>query len=159
MSANICIGFNEFIHERESKPASDPSIMLFDQMILSKRNRGRASMFSKSKTDFLSDTYDHLWRTAAATPPKGRIPGDVRAIITRGRPLLSNTALGVKVLKGCSLIFYLSVPAKLDPTLMKEPRVLQGVPRINTVKATRKPIPSMLGPNGAMNGLAQSPPS
>ena len=42
-------------------------------------------MFSKSKTDFLSDTYDHLWRTAAATAPKGRIPGDVRAIITRGR--------------------------------------------------------------------------
>ena len=81
----ICIGFNEFIHEREAKPASDPWIMLFDQMILSKRNRGRASMFSKSKTDFLSDTYDHLWRTAAATPPKGRIPGDVRAIITRGR--------------------------------------------------------------------------
>ena len=82
---NMCLGFNEFIHEREAKPASDPSIMLFDQMILSKRNRGRASMFSKSKTDFLSDTYDHLWRTAAATPPKGRIPGDVRAIITRGR--------------------------------------------------------------------------
>lgn len=81
---NTYIGFNEFIHEREAKPANDPSIMLFDQMILSKRNRGRASMFSKSKTDFLSDTYDHLWRTAAATPPKGRIPGDVRAIITRG---------------------------------------------------------------------------
>lgn len=77
------IGFNEFIHQREVKPANDPSIMLFDQMILSKRNRGRASMFSKSKTDFLSDTYDHLWRTAAATPPKGLIPGDVRAIITR----------------------------------------------------------------------------
>lgn len=84
MSVNIYIGFNEFIHEREAKPASDPSIMLFDQMILSKRNRGRASMFSKSKTDFLSDTYDHLWRTAAATPPKGQIHGDVRAIITRG---------------------------------------------------------------------------
>lgn len=65
------------------KPANDPSIMLFDQMILSKRNRGRSSMFSKSKTDFLSDTYDHLWRTAAATPPKGRIPGDVRTVITR----------------------------------------------------------------------------
>lgn len=40
-------------------------------------------MFSKSKTDFISDTYDHLWRTAAATPPKGRIPGDVRTVITR----------------------------------------------------------------------------
>ncbi|KAL2055586.1 hypothetical protein ABVK25_004394 [Lepraria finkii] len=127
-------GFNEFIHERETKASNDPSILLFDQIILSKRNRGRASMFSKSKTDFLSDTYDHLWRIAAATPPKGRIPGDVRAIITR-------------------------TPAKLDPTLMKEPRVLQGVPRINTVKATRKPIPSMLGPNGRMDGLAQPPPS
>ena len=46
-------------------------------------------MFGKSRTDFLLDTFDHLWRTAAATPPKGRIPGDVRAIITRGRsPLI-----------------------------------------------------------------------
>ena len=80
---DILIAFNEFIHERETKPSGDPTILLFDQMILSKRNRGRASMFSKSKTDFLSDTYDHLWRTAAATPPKGRIPGDVRAVITR----------------------------------------------------------------------------
>ena len=80
---NILAAFNEFIHERETKPSGDPTILLFDQMILSKRNRGRASMFSKSKTDFLSDTYDHLWRTAAATPPKGRIPGDIRAIITR----------------------------------------------------------------------------
>lgn len=79
------IAFNEFIHERETKPGNDPSMMLFDQMILSKRNRGRASMFSKSKTDFLSDTYDHLWRTAAATPPKGRIPGDIRAVITRSK--------------------------------------------------------------------------
>ena len=80
---NILAAFNEFIHERETKPPGDPTILLFDQMILSKRNRGRASMFSKSKTDFLSDTYDHLWRTAASTPPKGRIPGDIRAIITR----------------------------------------------------------------------------
>ena len=104
-------------------------------MILSKRNRGRASIFSKSKIDFLSDTNDHLWRSAAATPPKGRIPGDYREIITR-------------------------IPAKLDTTLMKEPRSLQGVPRINTVNArSRKPIPSMLGPGGRMNGLAQSPPS
>lgn len=76
-------GFNVFIHERETKPASDPGIMLFDQMILSKRNRGRASMFAKSKTDFLSDTSDHLWRSASAIPPKGPIPGDYRAIITR----------------------------------------------------------------------------
>ena len=129
------LAFNEFIHERETKPGNDPKILLFDQMILSKRNRGRASMFSKSKIDFISDTSDHLWRSAAATPPKGRIPGDYRAVITRK-------------------------PARLDPTLMKEPRALQGVPRIDTVNArSRKPIPSMLGPGGRVNGLASSPPT
>jgi len=90
---DITTGFNEFIHERETKPGTDPGIMLFDQMILSKRNRGRASIFGKSKTDFLSDTYDHLWRTAAATPPKGRIPGDVRAIITRSMFVFFHPAL------------------------------------------------------------------
>ena len=127
--------FHEFIHERETKSATDPSILLFDQMILSKRNRGRTSMFSRSRVDFISDTNDHLWRSAAATPPKGRIPGDYRATVTR-------------------------TPAKLDSTLMKEPRSLQGVPRINTVSArNRKPIPSMLGPGSRMNGLAQSPPT
>ena len=59
--------------------------MLFDQVILSKRNRGRTSMFSKSKTNFLSDSSDHLWRSAAANPPKGRFPGDYRTIVTRGK--------------------------------------------------------------------------
>ncbi|KAL8749471.1 MAG: hypothetical protein Q9199_007662 [Rusavskia elegans] len=125
--------FNEFIHERELKAANDPSIMLFDQIILSKHNRGRMSMFNKSKTDFLSDTSDHLYRSAAATPPQGKFPGDYTTIITR-------------------------TPAKLDPTLLKEPRVIQGVPRINTVHARRKPIPSMLGPSVRPNGLAMSPP-
>ncbi|KAL9024569.1 MAG: hypothetical protein Q9196_006424, partial [Gyalolechia fulgens] len=125
--------FNEFIHERELKVASDPSIILFDQIILSKKNRGRASIFGKSKIDFLSDTADHLWRSAAATPPQGKFPGDYMSIITR-------------------------TPAKLSPTLLKEPRVLQGVPRINNVHARRKPIPSMLGPSPRTNGLAQAPP-
>ena len=36
---------------------------------------------------------------------------------------------------------------------MKEPRVFQGVPRINNAKAKRKPIPSMLGPNPRANGF------
>lgn len=127
-------GFNEFIHERETKPANDPSIMLFDQVILSKRNRGRTSLFSKSKTDFLSDTTDHVWRTASAPPPKGKVTGDYRTIVTR-------------------------TPAKLDPTLMREPRVVQGLPaKVNTVPGKRKPIPSMLGPKGRLNGLAISPP-
>ncbi|KAF1849936.1 dDENN domain-containing protein [Cucurbitaria berberidis CBS 394.84] len=115
--------FNEFIHERESKRPDDPTIKLFDEVILAKRNRGKSSFFYKSRVDFLSDTTDHLWRTASANPPNSRFPGDYRAVISR-------------------------IPAKLDPTLMKEPRVIQGVPRIPVGKARRKPIPSMLGPNG-----------
>lgn len=115
--------FNEFIHERESIRAEDPKIKLFDEVILAKRNRGKSSFFHKQKADFLSDTIDHVWRTASATPPSSRFPGDYRTIISR-------------------------IPAKLDPTLMKEPRVIQGAPRMSGTKARRKPIPSMLGPKG-----------
>lgn len=113
--------FNEFIHERESRSADDPSIKLFDEVILAKRNRGKSSFFYKSKVDFLSDNTNHLWHTASATPPNSRFPGDYRSVVSR-------------------------IPAKLDPTLMKEPRVIQGVPRVPQAKARRKPIPSMLGP-------------
>jgi hypothetical protein len=149
-------GFNEFIHERETKPPSNPAIMLFDQVILSKRNRGRTSLFSKSNTDFLSSTSDHLWRSAAATPPKGKIPGEYRAVVTRSMsPCLMLADRGRK----CPIANHSTAPAKLDITLMKEPRAIQGVPRINTTNARRKPIPSMLGPSGRMNGLALSPPS
>jgi hypothetical protein len=119
-------GFDEFIRERESKRPDDPTVKLFDEVILAKRNRGKSSFFYKSKADFLSDTRDHLWRTASATPPNSRFPGDYRSVISH-------------------------IPAKLDPTLMKEPRVIQGVPRIPVNKARRKPIPSMLGPNGNAN--------
>lgn len=123
--------FNEFIHERESKRADDPTVKLFDEVILAKRNRGKSSFFHKTRVDFLSDTSDHLWRTASATTPNSRFPGDYRAIISR-------------------------IPAKLDPSLMKEPRVIQGVPRIPMAKARRKPIPSLLGPNGNANTQVQS---
>ena len=40
--------FNEFVHERETKKPNDPSIMLFDQVILAKKNRGKTAFFSKS---------------------------------------------------------------------------------------------------------------
>ena len=113
-------GFNEFIHERESTRAEDPSIKLFDEIILSKRNRGRTSLFSKSNTSFLSDTSDHLWRSASATPPNSRFPGDAKAASGR-------------------------IPAKLEPTLMKEPRSIQGAPRLQHAKTKRKPVASMLG--------------
>jgi hypothetical protein len=113
--------FNEFIHERESTRAEDPAIKLFDEIILSKRNRGRTSLFSKSNTSFLTDTSDHLWRSASATPPNSRFPADSKTMSGR-------------------------TPAKLDPALMKEPRSIQGAPRLNTVARTkRKPVASMLG--------------
>ncbi|PPJ55721.1 hypothetical protein CBER1_08301 [Cercospora berteroae] len=112
--------FNEFIHEREATRAEDPSIKLFDEIILSKRNRGHRSFFSKSSTSFLSDTSDHLWRSASAAPPTGRFPGDFKTVTGR-------------------------TPGKLDPTLMKEPRSIQGAPRLQQAKTKRKPVSSMLG--------------
>jgi hypothetical protein len=85
----------------------EPSVRLFDQIILSKKNRGARSafLFSKASTDFLSDTSAHLWRTAAVAAPNARFPGDYRQVILR-------------------------VPAKLDATLMREPRAIQGVPKV-----------------------------
>ncbi|KAK8197678.1 AEX-3 domain-containing protein [Phyllosticta capitalensis] len=112
--------FNEFIYERETMSSDHPTVKLFDQIILSKKNRGRTSIFSKSSTDFLNDTSDHLWRSAAATPPSSRFPGDYRSIVSRA-------------------------PAKLDPTLMKEPRSIQGMARVAQEKTKRKPLSGMFG--------------
>jgi hypothetical protein len=156
--------FNEFIHERESKPASDPSIRLFDEIILAKRARGRpgfsaglsrlstirvshgASMGSSSAfqtpqkqgkgSGYLNDTSDHLWRTASVPVPSAKFPGEYRAVVTR-------------------------IPARLDPSLMKEPRSIQGVPRAEQGRVRgliRKQVPSMIGPPGptALNGVVNS---
>ncbi|KAK2803988.1 hypothetical protein FQN50_006794 [Emmonsiellopsis sp. PD_5] len=130
-------GFNEFISEREraTPKTRDPKITLFDEIILSKRNRGRTSIFSgRMTTDFLSDTSDHLWRSASATslPSSRHQPSrsdDWKNIITR-------------------------VPAKLDPNFMKEPRMIQGAPRISKTanNAKRKPVPKV------PNGYSGSPP-
>ncbi|GLA30530.1 hypothetical protein AnigIFM63326_008739 [Aspergillus niger] len=131
-------GFNEFISERErANPKSrDPRMALFDEIILSKRNRGRSSIFSgRSMTDFLSDTSNHLWRTASATSFGGgsrsqnSMSGDYSRLVSRA-------------------------PAKLDNSLMKEPRMIHGAPRVSKTANTarRKPLPKL------MNGLAISPP-
>jgi hypothetical protein len=45
---SLLLAFNEWIHDRETKLPSDPSIILFDQIILAKKNRGRTGFFSKS---------------------------------------------------------------------------------------------------------------
>ncbi|KAL3427688.1 DENN domain-containing protein [Phlyctema vagabunda] len=130
--------FNEFIHERESTNANDPSILLFDSIILAKRSRGRSSfsskplsIFSRSNSrqiSYLEDTSDHLWRSAAVPTPSAKFPpgADYRSVVSR-------------------------IPAQLDPSLMKEPRTIQGIPRIDGPgkRVGRKAVPSMLGVSGS----------
>ncbi|KAL0470833.1 AEX-3 domain-containing protein [Neurospora intermedia] len=146
--------FNEFIHERERIPPSDPAIRLFDEVILAKKARGRpvfsqglsrlstirashgVSAFGPSSASaarqnknpgYLNDTTDHIWRTASVPVPSSTKFNDgdnYRSIVTR-------------------------VPARLDPTLMKEPRAIQGVPRPEQGRVRgliRKQVASMLGP-------------
>ncbi|KAK6499558.1 hypothetical protein TWF481_009925 [Arthrobotrys musiformis] len=121
--------FNEFIEERESLRADDPKIMLFEQVIMSKKNRGRTNFFGKTKDiSYLSDSSEHLWRTCSvAVPLSSRAPGETKVLPNR-------------------------TPAKLDPNLMKEPRIQHGAPKVKTGKPTRKPIPS--GPRMADAHLA-----
>jgi hypothetical protein len=144
------IGFNEFIHDRETTPASDASIRIFDEIIMAKKNRGRpglSSGLSRISTirqshgasagvsrfgppargtrvpDFLSDTTEHIWRTASVPLSKGAFPGEYHAIVTR-------------------------TPSRLDRGLMREPRAIQGVPRVELrgpKTFARKQVPSMLG--------------
>ncbi|KAK6825093.1 hypothetical protein PG987_012587 [Apiospora arundinis] len=139
--------FNEFVHERELNPATNPAVRLFDEIILAKKARGkpgltglsrlstiRAShglshslpgMHGSSKTTkpqgYLSDTNDHIWRTASVPLPNAKFDGDYRAIVTR-------------------------IPGKLDRSLMKEPRAIEGVPRPEQRKRglIRKQVPSMM---------------
>lgn len=157
--------FNEFIHERERTPPSDPAVRLFDEIILAKKARGRpalsaglsrlstlrvshgigpapgrnpfgsamsaasvatgAATMANKIPSFLSDTSDHIWRTASVPVPSSRFfHGDYRAVVTR-------------------------VPLRLDPALMREPRTIQGVPRPEQGRVkglVRKQVASMLGP-------------
>jgi hypothetical protein len=54
-----------------------------------------------------------------------------------------------------NLTCHITAPAKLDTSLMKEPRMIHGAPRVSKTANTarRKPLPKL------MNGLAISPPS
>ena len=162
--------FNEFIHERETTSSSNPTVTLFDSIILAKRSRGRSaflpssiapsisississlssSLASKARSSsssyhhhtkpslkhppsFLDDTSDHLWRSATVPVPRDtKFPGDYMSVVSR-------------------------IPAQLDPTLMREPRALQGVPRMEVPgpgkKIGRKAVPS-LGPGGLLGGM------
>lgn len=120
--------FNEFVHEREKLPASNTDIRLFDEILVAKKARGRPAFsaglsrlstlrashgassgsFGPSRqpklTGFLADTSDHIWRTAAVPVPNQNFQGDYRSIVTR-------------------------IPTRLDPSLIKEPRSIQGAPK------------------------------
>ncbi|KAM0815269.1 putative DENN domain-containing protein [Seiridium cardinale] len=139
--------FNEFIHERETQPGSTPSIRLFDEIILAKRARGKPGFPGLSRLStirashgvshslpgiqipsrhgkpqgYLNDTSDHIWRTASVPVPNAKFPGDYREVTTR-------------------------IPIKLDSSLMKEPRAIAGVPRVEPRKKgfLRKQVPSMM---------------
>ena len=155
--------FNEFISERE-RTAPAPmsasgfglspllaSITLFDSIILSKRDRGRLrtpipqltlsrNPFSRSTSnstlaaDFLNDTSDHLWQTAAASNTSDK--ENIRTDFGEGRDYRSVTT---------------RTPARLDDSLMREPRMIQGVPRATGKARPRKPVPLPL--RERMNGL------
>lgn len=92
LTSHAGLGFNEFISERErmNPKSKDPRMALFDEIVLSKRNRGRSSFFSgRHTTDFISDTSNHLWRTASATfTPSSKsqqnLSGDYNRIVSRG---------------------------------------------------------------------------
>ncbi|PKS09686.1 hypothetical protein jhhlp_004306 [Lomentospora prolificans] len=145
--------FNEFIHERERQAASTPAIKLFDEILIAKKARGRHNLSSglsrlsvirashgasvlnpglghsssrsanrSSPPNYLSDKSDHIWRTASVPVPSAKFNGDYRTVVSR-------------------------IPAKLDPSFMKEPRSIQGVPRPEQRKRglMRKQVPSMLG--------------
>lgn len=133
--------------------AKDPRVALFDEIVLSKRNRGRTSLFTGRHTaDFISDTSNHLWRTASATfAPSSKslqnLSGDHSRIVTRGK------SLGGVLLSDLANNVHRIAPAKLDTSLMREPRMIHGTPRVSKAANTarRKPLPKL------MTGLSVSP--
>jgi hypothetical protein len=148
---SILKAFNEFIHERETKATSDPSVRIFDEVIMAKKARGRpgiTSGLSRMATirqshgasatisrfappprqakvpDYLGDVSEHIWRTASVPLPKGQFPGEYHAIVTR-------------------------TPTRLDRSLMREPRAIQGAPRVehrSQKSFARKQVPNVFGP-------------
>jgi len=124
--------FSEFIFERESKKSSDPLVKLFDEIILCKKNRGKTGFFSRTKPTYLADTSEHIWRTSSTI-----------SAIVKGQPdpRISSSR----------------IPAKLDPVLLRPPRVNQGVPVVKG-NPKRKPLTQASLPNIHINGRLNGEP-
>ncbi|KAF8544056.1 AEX-3 domain-containing protein [Trichophaea hybrida] len=108
--------FSEFIHDRESKKATDPSVKLFDEVILSKKNRGKTGFFSRSKPTYLADTSEHVWRTSS---------------VVINHQLKNN---------GEQRVSSNRIPAKLDPILLRpsKPATTQAAPPSKGGKLKKK---------------------
>jgi hypothetical protein len=134
--------FSEFIHDRESKKATDPSVKLFDEVILSKKNRGKTGFFSRSSTlmprwvmvccmaltssaepTYLADTSEHVWRTSSVViNHQSKNNGEQR--VSPNRSMCSYHISTDKLING------ILVPAKLDPILLRpsKPATTQATP-------------------------------
>ena len=68
--------FSEFIMERCDKPADDPEIAYFDQMIVAKRNRGRHGLFAKQglPASHLQRHFTGVLLTVKGTPMLSSVP-------------------------------------------------------------------------------------
>jgi len=170
--------FSEFIHDRESKKSSDPSVKLFDEVILSKKNRGKTGFFSRSsmlnsvgetascmsnfatEPAYLSDTSEHIWRTvnAVSTYSKGN---EARVSPSRSMdpppsyplyPYPPYSSSSSSSQRQCRLTNE-SVPAKLDPILLRPSRAIQPTP-VTTTKGSskRKPMGHTNLPQVQING-------
>lgn len=119
---------------------------------------------SSSSSNFLADKVDHLWATAATPAPVGRMASgsasnqlSVSTALSNGAGtysnysnLMGNGANGGVASSRTNRDGGHCLPGKLDQTLMREPRVVQGMPQVrrggNGVR--RKMVPSMLNPDG-----------
>jgi dDENN domain len=119
--------FNEFIMERCLKPANDPEVALFDQIIMAKRNRGRHGLFGKQGI-FLMIIF-----------------------LISGTPLLITSFVNLETRKTISAndtklppLYQLpnTPPPKLDSTILLPPRLAQPRPKFSRERGfvRRKPV-------------------
>ncbi|KAK4141270.1 AEX-3 domain-containing protein [Dichotomopilus funicola] len=150
--------FNEFIHERERTPASDPAIRLFDEIILAKKARGRP-VFSAGLSRLSTlrggsggggGFTNPAAAAAAAASRAARIPGFLSDATDHIWRTASVPMPSAAKFQGDYRSVVTRVPLRLDPALMREPRTIQGVPRPSEQKKVkglvRKQVASMLGP-------------
>lgn len=108
-------GFHQFIYHRETHRSNDPSVLLFDQVILAKRNRGKSSLFSKSSTSFLYDdarTRRHVASVDITTTNDARLGG---VSVPSNR-----------------------IPSRLEPGLLRQPQEVESIKEESSGRLEKK---------------------